>query len=285
MDYHDLGCSASQHMAGTINAFTQGNSTTTSQASSPTVQDIDVTKPFTWDNGQTLRIGFSGGNDWQKDQVQRHSVEWCKYANNSLTFVIGPPYHILISFLELGSWSQLGIYSLMKIMQGQPSMNFGWMYPAVPEAERRAVTLHEFGHALGLVHEHQGPWIDYQIAWNTQKVYEFFSAPPNSWEKATIMSNILQKFKGVGLAKKAWFDIDSIMLYTYPKELFVKGDGTPRNYELSLLDKGAMFMVYPGRDMGDHKWQIELGLEGRIGRFYAREYEYKASTDEEVKGG
>ena len=36
-------------------------------------------------------------------------------------------------------------------------MNYGWIDADSPEEELRSVVLHEFGHALGLIHEHQNP--------------------------------------------------------------------------------------------------------------------------------
>ena len=36
-------------------------------------------------------------------------------------------------------------------------MNYGWLTPESAQDEVRRVVLHEFGHALGLIHEHQNP--------------------------------------------------------------------------------------------------------------------------------
>jgi len=37
------------------------------------------------------------------------------------------------------------------------TMNFGWLTPDTEDSEYQRVVLHEFGHALGLLHEHQHP--------------------------------------------------------------------------------------------------------------------------------
>ena len=37
-------------------------------------------------------------------------------------------------------------------------MSFGWLSQDLPEDQFRAVVLHEFGHALGLIHEHPARW-------------------------------------------------------------------------------------------------------------------------------
>lgn len=57
-------------------------------------------------------------------------------------------------------------------------MNFGWMWDRVPAEDLRATILHEFGHALGLVHEHQYWWS--QLYWNIPEVYREYRGPSNN---------------------------------------------------------------------------------------------------------
>ena len=52
-------------------------------------------------------------------------------------------------------------------------MNYGWFDSETTDDEYRRVVLHEFGHALGLAHEHQSPGV--AIPWNEQKVYDLLS--------------------------------------------------------------------------------------------------------------
>ena len=47
-------------------------------------------------------------------------------------------------------------------------MNLGWIHDSKSEDELRSVVLHEFGHALGAVHEHESPYAS--IPWNKEKV-------------------------------------------------------------------------------------------------------------------
>lgn len=46
----------------------------------------------------------------------------------------------------------------MQVGKSQPTMNLGWIADDVMlEDSERGVILHEFGHVLGLMHEHQNP--------------------------------------------------------------------------------------------------------------------------------
>jgi hypothetical protein len=52
--------------------------------------------------------------------------------------------------------------------------------------------LHEFGHALGLIHEHQNPVGG--IQWNKPAVYADLGGPPNFWGKATVDNNMFATY-------------------------------------------------------------------------------------------
>ena len=58
--------------------------------------------------------------------------------------------------------------------------------------ELQRVVLHEFGHALGLIHEHQNP--QGGIDWNEPAVIADLSGPPNNWDEATIRHNVLDHY-------------------------------------------------------------------------------------------
>jgi len=102
--------------------------------------------------------------------------------------------------------------------------------------------VHEFGHSLGCIHEHQSPKA--HLDWNKQQVYAAFSGPPNYWSKADIDHNILQKYSQKGMAETA-FDEASIMLYQFDGSLFKNGKATPLNFHLSDHDKAFIAQMYP----------------------------------------
>ena len=58
----------------------------------------------------------------------------------------------------------------------------------------KSTVLHEFGHVLGLLHEHQSP-IKGIVQWDVPKVLEKFRGPPNFWSDEDIRSQILDRYE------------------------------------------------------------------------------------------
>jgi hypothetical protein len=197
-----------------------------------------------WKPGRSLGIRFLDGSKTQRSQTQHFATMWLKYANVKMDFGAGPEAEIRISFeADPGSWSAVGTDCLLRdaFPVAEPTMNFGWLRDDTDEQEYRRVVVHEFGHSLAAIHEHQNP--KGGIRWNEAAVYEYFSGPPNNWSKEDINFNILQKYSIDQLNATA-FDPKSIMLYSFPPELIQGGKGTPNNNDLSTGDKKFIAKMY-----------------------------------------
>jgi hypothetical protein len=130
--------------------------------------------------------------------------------------------------------------------KSEPTMNFGWLTDDTDDVEYRRVVVHEFGHAIGAVHEHQVP--KGGIKWNLKAVYDYFSGPPNNWSKADIDFNVVQKYS-VDQLNGTSFDKKSIMLYQFPKEFILAPaslarTGTATNTDLSTGDRKFVKKLY-----------------------------------------
>jgi hypothetical protein len=196
-------------------------------------------------NGNTLRCRFLDGSSIQQQKVEAEAKRWEPYVNISFEFGDDPDSEIRISFeADPGSWSAVGTDALIEqyFPKFQPTMNFGWLHDDTNDMEYERVVVHEFGHALGCIHEHQSPAAD--LKWNEPEVYRVFSGPPNYWTPAQIKHNIIDKYSA-GQTQFTQFDPDSIMLYPFPGTLFVGGKGTHSNTELSATDERFITQLYP----------------------------------------
>lgn len=195
--------------------------------------------------GKTLGVHFLDGSTTQRERVQAHARAWSKYANITFDFNADAKAPIRVSFsADDGSWSAVGTDCLASdfFRPGEPTMNFGWLQDDTDDVEYRRVVIHEFGHAVAAIHEHQNPRGG--IRWNTAAVYKYFSGPPNNWSKADIDHNVIQKYAEDQL-NASKYDPLSIMLYSFPGELLASGRPTRSNTELSRGDKTFIKKTYP----------------------------------------
>ena len=198
-----------------------------------------------WPKGRTLTCRFLDGSARQRRRVEEKARIWEKFANIKFKFVTFGSADIRISFsADTGSWSALGTDALVEryFPRYQPTMNYGWLKDDTDDEEYERVVVHEFGHALGAIHEHQSPTAT--LKWKRAEVYRVFSGAPNYWTRQEIDFNILQKYSPQGVSATT-FDPDSIMLYQFPGALFTDGQGTRRNTRLSERDKSMIAQMYP----------------------------------------
>lgn len=199
-----------------------------------------------WPNASILKCRFLDGSATMKKKVEAVAHQWEKYANLKLKFVASGAAEIRISFhADAGSWSAVGKDALVQqyFPLHQPTMNYGWLRDDTDDDEYSRVVLHEFGHALGAIHEHQAP--KFSRVWDVAAVMKYFSGPPNNWSPEDIKFNVLQKYSPTGISSTT-FDPDSIMLYSFDGRLFKDGLGpTNSNTKVSPKDVSFMKTMYP----------------------------------------
>lgn len=198
-----------------------------------------------WNNGQIIKIKFLNGTPFLQSKVKQFAEEWLKYANLKFQYVdSNQNADIRINFDNSGgSWSYLGT-DCNRISPNQPSMNFGWFTNFTSDTEFSRVIIHEFGHALGLIHEHQSPASN--IQWNKSKVYEYYGGAPNYWNQDEVDNNIFYKYSST-VTNYSAFDSKSIMLYSFPSSFTLNGWSSGWNTVLSQTDKNFIAKEYPGK--------------------------------------
>lgn len=195
-----------------------------------------------WAAGTTIEISFLDGSEALRQRVRDLAAGWLEDKAVRLRFAFRndtTATPVRISFSRPGSWSAIGT-TCRKIPAAQPSMNLGWLDGA-PDDKARRVVLHEFGHAIGLIHEHQNPAGG--INWNKDAVYAELSKPPNNWSKDVIDANM---FKPVAASESNFtaVDKDSIMMYPVPASWTLDGFSVGLNSTLSATDKGFVRAQY-----------------------------------------
>ncbi|HZW29920.1 MAG TPA: M12 family metallopeptidase [Isosphaeraceae bacterium] len=227
-----------------------------------------------WAIGQPLIIKFlNGQNDPWIQQVHQRVRElaptWCDYANLSMQFVNDGPCHLTVNFQPFVDQFGQHSYGLFNCLLGRDcytfksqvqSMNLLFtpamqQWPAdFRDAEFHRLILHEFGHALGMIHEHQRP--DRPIVW-MQSLYSV-ARDKWGWDEKTVNQQIVSKQQAGNYAGTV-FDEKSIMMYEYPIGVaYYQLEGAPpntpdlsrpfasqSNTKLTALDKVAAAVTYP----------------------------------------
>jgi hypothetical protein len=208
-----------------------------------------------WDNGRTVRVLFMDGDTSVKTKVADIAKEWEVVANLKLNFVNSGAAEIRISFLDKGfSWSTVGTDALT-VPRTEATMNYGWLEPNTQLREYQRVVRHEFGHALGMIHEHQNPDALGKIPWDRPKVYAYYAQ--QGWSQADVDSNIFAVYDEDD-TNFSTFDSTSIMEYAVPDALTVGSYAIGWNTELSQTDRDFMRRQYPATATGT----VELAVDG-----------------------
>ena len=169
-------------------------------------------------------------------------------TNLNFKFVSNPSNaNIRISFdTNGGAWSYLGTDSLY-IRNSMPTMNLGWFDVST--------VLHEFGHVLGLCHEHQSPF-DNPINWDKQAVY-LWAKETQGWTPSMADQQILLDYTASEVSGSV-FDPESIMLYFFPASLTLDRKGTKINSILSPNDVININSKYPGSTQTPEEFYLDV---------------------------
>jgi hypothetical protein len=195
---------------------------------------------YLWDNGSVLKVRFLSGSQAMKDKVKAYAKEWEQYANIRFDFVEYGDADIRVNLDNKGGHNSVIGQLASGIPQEQRTMNFDTTDFATYDAMHRTV-LHEFGHAIGLLHEHYSPLAG--IPWNKELVYKELEQS-QGWDKMTVDVNLFQQYS-LTYTHGTTYDRTSIMHYPVLARWTTNGYAVPWNNQLSAGDKALIAALYP----------------------------------------
>lgn len=259
-----------------------------------------IAPDYLFEPGRVLTIAFKGGDYELHKDIARWAKEWPKHANIKFDFGHDKEKQqfrrwsrrnkhkkadIRISFestkTNSGYWSAIGS-DIDQEADGEafypaniPTMNFENLRSR-KKSKQRAFVLHEFGHAIGFLHEHQSPSgkCDKEFRWEDEEGYEpnftktdgfirdnqglspgifrVMESKPYEWTHQQVIDNMQMLQRDYAFARTK-FDPQSIMKYYYEPWMYIKGEKSScyskqENTKLSDMDKKAAAMAYPFED-------------------------------------
>lgn len=213
-----------------------------------------------WNRQRVVTVAFQGGSDDLYSLIAQTASKWTSLGGQlKLSFEDKPGHYrqwttddtsaaanIRIAFnngTDGGYWSLLGVLA-KNAEANEPTMNF----EGFPETLQKyfggknasewvttyehSTILHEFGHALGLSHEHFHPQCQKDLKMDS--IITYLMGPPNSWTKeqarfnmdAEYYKQVLGRLAGSlnsTLVTSRTTDQASVMLYLFPENYYLSG--------------------------------------------------------------
>jgi len=195
---------------------------------------------FLWNKGAVIKVKFLSGSADLQNKIFNHAKEWEKYANIKFSLVKSGDADIRVWIGNgVGHNSYIGMVS-RQIDKDDETMNLDSADINGDARFLKGVTLHEFGHALGLLHEHSSPISG--IKWNKEKLYTEYAKM--GWTRDDVDNQVFYTYNN-SYTNGTKYDNKSIMHYPILPGETVDGYVIDWNLELSKGDIELIKALYP----------------------------------------
>ncbi len=191
-----------------------------------------------WPDGE-ITVSMDGTDEASFNLIWQAIKAWNKHTPTlKIVFITGAPGDIRIAFNKGldGNWSTTGTDARL-VPKDKPTMH---LEPNGDRPTFYSTILHEFGHALGLKHEHQHP--DRKIKFNEKGVFDAFFNKDN-FGIGDIYHNIIKQYPYEGHLVTD-YDEDSIMHYPFSPATNEEDREYADPRELSPGDKETIRRLY-----------------------------------------
>ena len=192
----------------------------------------------TWPQHSVLKISLLNMTQEQKNLIKHNVNKWAPHTNLYFKFIDSPNGVIRITANNdtSAAWSRVGT-DARNVPVSEPTMSVGFANSTAAIATK---IQHEFGHALGLRHEHKHP--ERTLNFNKENIYKEYESRSKSRHQAN--HDILKKLKHEEVTVSA-YDEKSIMHYGFSASALQDAKAVPGNTQLSVGDKSFIQSLYP----------------------------------------
>lgn len=195
---------------------------------------------FLWDPGTVIKVKFLSGSKPLQEKVKTIAKEWEKYANLKFDFItLGKADIRIFIGNDNGHNSYIGTVA-RSIDPDSETMNLDSADINNDAAFLKKVVLHEFGHAIGLLHEHSSPISG--IKWDKENMYKRYARM--GWSKEDVDFQVFSTYKK-SYTNGTKYDSKSIMHYPINPGETLDGYTIDWNMKLSPGDIELIKALYP----------------------------------------
>jgi hypothetical protein len=211
----------------------------------PHPEYIALLRKHYWQPGQRLRVVFLEGDEATNTRVLNYANRW-QTPGIPVPLFVGVPRgsdsDIRVSYSRPGYWSYIGTDARM-VSPSECTLNLqGFDGGSLPDSEWLRVIPHEFGHALGCVHEQQRPEVIARLD-RAAIIAEFERT--QGWSEQEIIQQVLAPLDMSTVDATAEDDA-SIMMYWLASRLTLDHREIPGGSDITPRDRQGMAKAYGG---------------------------------------